>query len=50
MVRGDTMRTKRVLAVVAADEVVVIVGMNASVKVERGVCVVGARETLIGGQ
>ena len=48
--RGDTSRTKRVLVAVATDEVVVIVGMNASVKVERGVCVVGARETLIGGQ
>ena len=48
--RGDTSRTKRVLVAVATDEVVEIVGMNASVKVERGVCVVGARETLIGGQ
>ena len=36
--------------VVAGDEVVVIAGMNASVKAERGVCVVKARETLIGGQ
>ena len=42
--------TKRVLVVVAGDEVVEIVGMNASVKAERDVCVVGARETLIGGQ
>ena len=32
---------------VATDEVVEIVGMNASVKAERGVCVVGARVTLI---
>ena len=50
LVRGDTMRTKRVLAVVAADEVVEIVDMNASVKAEMDVCVVGARATLIGGQ
>ena len=35
---------------VAGDEVVEIVDMNVSVKVERGVCVVGARVTLIGGQ
>ena len=44
------MGTKRALAVVAADEVVVIVGMNASVKAERDACVVGARATLTGGQ
>ena len=48
--REDATRTKRVLVVVATDEVVEIVGMNASVKVERGVYVVGARVTLIGGQ
>ena len=48
--RGDATRTKRVLVVVAADEVVEIAGMNASVKAERGVCVVKARATLIGGQ
>ena len=36
--------------VVAGDEVVMIVDTNASVKAERGVCVVKARETLIGGQ
>ena len=35
---------------VAGDEIVEIVGMNASVKAERGVCVAGARETLIGEQ
>ena len=44
------MRTKRVLVAVATDEVVEIVGMNASVKAERSVCVVKARATLIGGQ
>ena len=48
--REDATGTKRVLAVVAGDEVVEIVDMNVSVKVERGVCVVGARVTLIGGQ
>ena len=35
---------------VAGAEIVESVGMNASVKVERGVCVAGARETLIGEQ
>ena len=50
LVREDATGTKRVLVVVAADEVVVIAGMNASVKAERGVCVVKARATLIGGQ
>ena len=48
--RGDTSRTKKRVLVVAGDEVVEIVDMNASVKAERGVCVVGARATLIGGQ
>ena len=50
MVRGDATRTTTKVLVVAGDEVVEIVDMNASVKAERGVCVVGARETLIGGQ
>ena len=50
MVHEDATRTKRVLVVVAGDEVVMIVDTNASVKAERSVCVVGARVTLIGGQ